>query len=154
MAHTFTFKITVTLTRTQGKFASREELAEAIQSELEGADPGQINAGDDGEYEVESFEVDEYVEPKAPRAPRAKKVAAPAPVTEPAPAEAPLPKFPAPVTPSIKDRYTLLAPAGSSRLRYRCLACQAEFDLGYRSRERHEATDQHVAAVAAQAVSS
>ena len=62
MAHTFELKVTVTLSRIEGKFASRDEMVEALISELEGADPGSIDGlGADGSssYEVESFEVEE-----------------------------------------------------------------------------------------------
>lgn len=62
MAHTFEFKITVTLERTQGKFASRDEMSEALMSELEGADPGGVyGIGADGnsDYEVTDFSVEQ-----------------------------------------------------------------------------------------------
>lgn len=62
MAHTFEFKITVTLERSTGKFAARDEMAEAIISELEGADPGGVyGIGADGasDYEVTDFQVEE-----------------------------------------------------------------------------------------------
>ncbi len=62
MAHTFTFTVTVTLERTQGKFASRDEMAESLLSELEGADPGGVyGIGADGasDYEVTDFTVEE-----------------------------------------------------------------------------------------------
>ena len=62
MAHTFEFKITVTLERTQGKFAARDEMSEAIMAELEGADPGGVyGIGADGasDYEVTDFTVEE-----------------------------------------------------------------------------------------------
>lgn len=62
MAHTFEFKITVTLERDQGKFASREEMSEALIAELEGADPGGVyGIGADGssDYSVTDFTVEE-----------------------------------------------------------------------------------------------
>ena len=61
MAHTFEFKITVTLERTTGKFASRDEMAEALIAELDN-DPGGIyGIGADGasEYDVTEFTVEE-----------------------------------------------------------------------------------------------
>lgn len=62
MAHTFTFTVTVTLERTAGKFAARDEMAEAILAELEGADPGGVyGIGADGasDYDVVDFTVEE-----------------------------------------------------------------------------------------------
>lgn len=58
MANRFTFRVNVTCNRTEGKFASREELSSAIREALEGADPGQISGDNGGEYEVE-WEVEE-----------------------------------------------------------------------------------------------
>jgi hypothetical protein len=71
LSHRFTFTVTVEVNRTSGKFASRDEIAEAIISEIEGTDPGSLDGlGADGEseYEVESWEVEETPEP--PRARR------------------------------------------------------------------------------------
>lgn len=62
MAHKFTFTVTVELEREEGKFASREEMADAIREWLEGADEGSIyGLGADGEstYATASWEVDE-----------------------------------------------------------------------------------------------
>jgi hypothetical protein len=59
MSHRFTFQVSVELDRVQGKFASREDMAYEIQQELEAADPGSISAGEDGEYEVTGWEVEE-----------------------------------------------------------------------------------------------
>jgi hypothetical protein len=57
----FRFCIDVEVERTQGKFASREELAELIQADLEQAQPDLSGCGADGdsEYEVTSFDVGE-----------------------------------------------------------------------------------------------
>jgi len=55
----FTFVIEVDAERTEGKFASREDIGEQIQSELEGADPSEIEGGDGGRYEISSWEVSE-----------------------------------------------------------------------------------------------
>jgi hypothetical protein len=62
MAHTFKFTVTVELERESGKFASRDEMAEAIRDEIEGADPGSVyGIGADGEssYTVNSWEVED-----------------------------------------------------------------------------------------------
>lgn len=62
MAHTFEFKITITLERDQGKFAARDEMAEALIDELEGAEPsGVYGIGADGssDYSVTDFTVEE-----------------------------------------------------------------------------------------------
>ncbi|MFD5864377.1 hypothetical protein ACFWGP_05460 [Agromyces sp. NPDC127015] len=62
MAHRFTFTVTVEVERTTGKFAARDEMADAIREELEGSDPGGLyGLGADGEseYDVTSWEVDE-----------------------------------------------------------------------------------------------
>lgn len=62
MAHTFEFKITITLERDQGKFAARDEMSQALMDELEGADPGGVyGIGADGasDYSVTDFTVEE-----------------------------------------------------------------------------------------------
>lgn len=53
----FTFTITVEVERTEGKFASRDEIAEKIAEELKGADPGTIDTDEGASYEVTSFDV-------------------------------------------------------------------------------------------------
>ncbi len=66
MSHRFTFTVNVEVTRTSGKFASRDEIAEALIEEIEGADPSSIyNLGADGEseYEIDSWEVEEIPDP-------------------------------------------------------------------------------------------
>lgn len=58
----FEFKVTVSVTRESGKFATRDEVAEQIIEAISDADPGSIDGiGADGEttYSVESFEVEE-----------------------------------------------------------------------------------------------
>lgn len=65
MAHRFKFEVEVTVERTTGKFASREELADAIRDMLENADEGSIysvGADGDSEYETTEWQV-EVVEP-------------------------------------------------------------------------------------------
>lgn len=62
MAHTFVFKVTVTTERTEGKFAPRDEQAEALAEMLEGANEGSIDGiGADGEssYEITDWSVEE-----------------------------------------------------------------------------------------------
>ena len=59
----FQFLVTVEVSREQGKFASKEDLAEKIRSELESADPSSLTGDNDGEYNVDSWEVEDYVEP-------------------------------------------------------------------------------------------
>jgi len=61
MAHTFTFTATVELEREQGKFATRDEMAEAIEW-LEGADEGSvygIGADGDSTYNTTLWEVEQ-----------------------------------------------------------------------------------------------
>lgn len=53
----FVFQVEVEVERTEGKFATRDELAEQLMEELEGADPGDLEGDSGGEYEVTSFEV-------------------------------------------------------------------------------------------------
>lgn len=55
----FEFKVTVEVERTEGKFASREELAEQIRDELEGAEPSSLEGENEGQYDVVAFEVEE-----------------------------------------------------------------------------------------------
>ena len=55
---TFRFVVNVSVNRTQGKFASREEIEQQIQEALEGADPGSYEGENGGEYETDSWEVE------------------------------------------------------------------------------------------------
>lgn len=63
----FVFEIRATADYQQGKFASRDDLSEQIQSELESADPGSLTSENDGEYEISNWEVEEIPQVK-PRA--------------------------------------------------------------------------------------
>lgn len=54
----FTFTVHVEVERTQGKFAPRYELADQLMEALDGANPDTLT-GDNGEYEVSSWEVEE-----------------------------------------------------------------------------------------------
>jgi hypothetical protein len=60
------FLVTVEVSRTEGKFASREELIEMCKESIEQADPGSLSGENGGEYNVDTWTVDEYVEPKVP----------------------------------------------------------------------------------------
>jgi hypothetical protein len=53
----FDFSVRVELERNRGRFVSRDELADQILGALEDADPSQIDAGEDSEYEVTLWEV-------------------------------------------------------------------------------------------------
>lgn len=53
----FVYRIEVEVERTEGKFASRGDLGEQIQAELESAEPSTLEGENGGIYEVTSFEV-------------------------------------------------------------------------------------------------
>jgi hypothetical protein len=53
----FHFTVHVTIERTEGKFATKDELQEQIIEALESANPGAITGENDGEYEVTDWEV-------------------------------------------------------------------------------------------------
>lgn len=62
MAHRFKIIVEVEINRESGKFASRDEMADAIIDAIEGADPGSIDGiGADGDscYTVDSWEASE-----------------------------------------------------------------------------------------------
>jgi hypothetical protein len=69
MAHDFTFLVRVTIERTQGKFAPRDEMEEAIKEALDGADLGDWTSGEGGEYSISSWESEAYEEPKPAKKP-------------------------------------------------------------------------------------
>jgi hypothetical protein len=59
MAHTFTFTVEVTLERTEGKFAARDELAEQLVEALDYANPSSVDGvGADG---TSTYEVVDWV---------------------------------------------------------------------------------------------
>ena len=62
MAHSFTFTCNVTLERVQGKFATRDEMAEviteALLEALENLDVANLGPDGDSEYEVTDTSVD------------------------------------------------------------------------------------------------
>ena len=53
----FTFEVQVDVERTEGLFASRDELEEQIIAELETADPGEVVGDQGGRYEVVGWDV-------------------------------------------------------------------------------------------------
>lgn len=55
----YEFKVKVRVERTEGKFASRDEIAERIMEALEGADPGSLEGENGGQYEVSEWEIEE-----------------------------------------------------------------------------------------------
>ncbi|QBZ73231.1 hypothetical protein SEA_THERESITA_42 [Microbacterium phage Theresita] len=62
MAHTFEFKVRVVVERTEGKFASRDEIADALRDEIESNQPYSVDGiGADGSssYEVTEYEVED-----------------------------------------------------------------------------------------------
>jgi hypothetical protein len=55
----FTFTVDVEVERTEGKFASRDELAQQVSDALESADPGTLYGDNDGIYETTDWSVEE-----------------------------------------------------------------------------------------------
>jgi hypothetical protein len=53
----FTYTIEVEAERTEGKFASRDDIGEQIQSEIDGANPGTVDGENGGTYEISEWEV-------------------------------------------------------------------------------------------------
>lgn len=53
-----TIIITAEIEHREGKFASKEELAEALVYELDGMDPGEVYGDDDGRYETTDWQVE------------------------------------------------------------------------------------------------
>lgn len=53
----FTFKIDVEVSRSEGKFASKDELAEQIEQALSDANPDSLEGENGGQYAVDSWEV-------------------------------------------------------------------------------------------------
>lgn len=66
MANHFRFVVEATLDRTEGKFASRDEMLERLQDALDSANPGTVDGvGSDGTstYEVTDWSVEEEPAP-------------------------------------------------------------------------------------------
>ena len=55
----FTFLVEVEVDRIEGKFVSRDEIAEVLMDEITAADPVAMAVGAGSEYETTSFEVSE-----------------------------------------------------------------------------------------------
>ena len=55
----FKFEVVVEVTRSEGKFATREEIADQIQAALESADPGSYEGDNGGQYETGDWSVTE-----------------------------------------------------------------------------------------------
>ena len=58
----FTFTVTVEVERIEGKFAPKDEIADALRDEIESANPGSVDGvGADGDtsYEVTEFTVED-----------------------------------------------------------------------------------------------
>lgn len=60
----FKFVVEVEVERTEGRFASRDDIEEQIQQALEDADPGQYEGADGGQYETSDWSVDYVGKPK------------------------------------------------------------------------------------------
>lgn len=58
MAHRFKFVVEVELERTEGKFVSRDDMAQELLDAIESADPGSVDV-DESSYEVTNFTVNE-----------------------------------------------------------------------------------------------
>lgn len=63
----FTFTVTVTVERTEGKFASRDDIEAQLTEALEGADPGSIDGENEGTYETTEWTVEAQPQPKRER---------------------------------------------------------------------------------------
>lgn len=60
----FTFVVEVEVSRTEGKFATRDELADQILEALDDANPGDMTGENDGQYAVDSWDVNEQAQGK------------------------------------------------------------------------------------------
>jgi hypothetical protein len=54
----FTFTVSVTVERTEGKFASRDEIEEAITEWLDAANEGSVEGENGGQYDVTDWSVE------------------------------------------------------------------------------------------------
>ena len=61
----FTFTIDIEVQRSQGKFATRDELIDQLREAIEGADPGQLSGENGGEYETCGWDVNEVIKLKS-----------------------------------------------------------------------------------------
>jgi hypothetical protein len=67
----FTFTVEVELTRSEGKFAARDELAEQIVEALESANPYSLTGENEGTYDIDEWDIVE--QPQPPRKRRRKR---------------------------------------------------------------------------------
>lgn len=63
----FDFLVSVDLERTEGRFASREDLGDQLREELEAANPDTVTGENDGEYQIIDWQVEEQPQPKRRR---------------------------------------------------------------------------------------
>lgn len=63
----FKFEIEIEVERTEGKFATRDEIQEQLQDELISADPGNLEGSEGGQYETREWSVNAVEIPKPPR---------------------------------------------------------------------------------------
>ena len=75
----FSYTVNVSVERSEGKFASRDELGEQIQQALDDANPDSLEGENGGTYEITDWEVEENV-PVKPEPKRKKKAEPPAEV--------------------------------------------------------------------------
>ncbi len=61
------FRVIAQVERTEGKFASRDELSEQIAEALESADPSSLSGDNGGEYEVTDWVVEPVHKPRPAR---------------------------------------------------------------------------------------
>jgi hypothetical protein len=63
----FTYLIDIEIEKTEGKFASRDEMDEQIQEALGDANPENLTGENDGEYDVIQWDIEEVPQPKKSR---------------------------------------------------------------------------------------
>ena len=61
------FTVEVEVERTEGKFASKDELADQILEAIEQADPSNLDGDEGGQYEVSGWTVERDLEAEKPR---------------------------------------------------------------------------------------
>lgn len=61
----FVFEVAVEVERTEGKFASRDEIGDVILDALESADPGSYEGDEGGQYEGVEWSVEDVSEAHA-----------------------------------------------------------------------------------------
>ena len=63
----FEFSVSAEVERSEGKFASRDEIAQVLQEWLENCNEGEITTDNDATYTVDDWAVDEQEQPKRRR---------------------------------------------------------------------------------------